>query len=104
MSNTSNTSNISNTSNTSEDGLCAYKNLFGETGKGVHSIRVFNIAVVDVIATIIFAFAIHQFILEGMLGIYSVSIWWVLLACFILGIISHRLFCVRTTVDKWLFR
>lgn len=91
-------------SNTNEGELCAYKNLFGEPNKGVHSIRIFNIAVVDVIATVILALVIHQFILEGMLEWYSVSIWWVLLGCFILGIITHRLFCVRTTVDKWLFQ
>jgi hypothetical protein len=62
-----------------------------------------NIAVVDVLATLILAFVIHQFILEGLLGIYWISILWVIVACFLAGIIAHRLFCVRTTVDKLIF-
>lgn len=87
----------------SDKGLCAYKNIFGEPGKGAHSYRIFNIAVVDVVATLILAFVVHQFILEGWLGIYWISIWWVIIGCFLLGILAHQLFCVRTTVDKWLF-
>lgn len=83
--------------------LCEYKNIFGEPGTGLHSYRIMNIAVVDVISTLILAFAIHQFILEGWLDIHWVSIWWIILGCFILGIIMHRLFCVRTTIDKLLF-
>jgi hypothetical protein len=85
-------------------GLCKYKNLFGETGKGAHSIRIFNIAVVDVISTLILAFVIHQFILESWLDIHSINIWWVIIGCFLLGILAHRVFCVRTTVDKLLFK
>jgi hypothetical protein len=27
--------------------FCKYKNIFGEEGKGVHSYRIFNIAIVD---------------------------------------------------------
>lgn len=84
-------------------GLCQYKNLFGEPGTGSHSIRIFNIAIIDVLSTILLAFAIHQIILERWLGIYTVSIWIVLGLCFLVGIIAHRLFCVRTTVDKLLF-
>jgi hypothetical protein len=86
-----------------DSGLCKYKNLFGELGKGVHSIRILNIAVVDVISTLILAFVIHQFILEKILEIHWISIWWVIIGCFISGIIIHRLFCVRTTIDKLLF-
>jgi len=80
-----------------ESGLCKYKNIFGEPGKGAHSIRIFNIAVVDVIATLILAFAIHQFLLD------NVNIWWIIIGCFLAGILAHRLFCVRTTIDKLLF-
>ena len=32
--------------------LCEYKDFFGESGKGVHSYRIFNIAIVDVIMTL----------------------------------------------------
>jgi hypothetical protein len=86
-----------------ESGLCAYKNIFGVPGTGLHSYRIMNIAVIDVISTLILAFVIHQFILEGWLDIHCISIWWIIIGCFVVGIISHRLFCVRTTVDKLLF-
>lgn len=33
--------------------LCKYKNILGEPGKGVHSYRIFNIAIVDVLLTLI---------------------------------------------------
>jgi hypothetical protein len=75
--------------------LCKYKNIFGEPGKGVHSYRLFGVAIVDVILTIIAAFIISYF--------FKYSFIKVLIILFILGIIFHRLFCVRTTVDKLLF-
>lgn len=84
-------------------GLCKYKNLFGEPGTGLHSIRIFNIAIVDVILTIILALIIHQLLLEKWLNIHYIPLWWVIVGSFILGIVSHRLFCVRTTIDKLIF-
>jgi hypothetical protein len=72
--------------------LCKYKNVLGEVNQGIHSYRVFNIAIVDVIGTIIIAFLISRK--------HFIKI---LILLFILGIILHRLFCVRTTVDKLLF-
>jgi hypothetical protein len=86
-----------------EQGLCKYKNIFGEPGKGAHSIRIFNIAIIDVLATLILALVIHQIILEQLLYIHYISIWLVIGLCFLAGIISHRLFCVPTTIDKLLF-
>jgi len=76
--------------------LCQYKNILGKVGEGVHSYRIFNIAIVDVILTIIAAFIIHLFVPK-----YSFTI--VLIILFLLGIFLHRLFCVRTTIDKILF-
>ena len=76
--------------------LCKYKNLFGKVGEGVHSYRIFNIAIVDVILTIVGAFIIHLFIPKY-------NFMYILAILFITGIILHRLFCVPTTVDKILF-
>jgi len=76
-------------------GLCKYANLFGEPNTGPHSIRIFNIAIVDVIATVIAAYIIAKVIKKD----FKIT----LLILFIIGIISHRLFCVRTTVDKIVF-
>ena len=87
-----------------ETGLCKYKNIFGKPGEGAHSIRIFNIAIIDVLATILLAITIHQIILEQSLGIHYISIWLVIGLCFLAGVIAHRVFCVRTTIDKLLFR
>ena len=77
--------------------LCEYKNILDKVGEGPHSIRIFNIAIVDVLLTIIAAYIIHW-----MVPTYRFSI--VLLILFASGIILHRIFCVRTTIDKLLFR
>ena len=77
--------------------LCAYSELFGKVGEGVHSYRVFDIAVLDVLGTIIGSYLLQKnFFQEYTVLQVTVSI-------FIIGIISHRLFCVKTTVDKLLF-
>lgn len=76
--------------------FCKYKDIFGKVNKGVHSYRLFNIAIVDVVFTFIGAFLLYL-----MLPQYNYFI--ILLLLFILGIILHRLFCVRTTIDKLLF-
>jgi len=76
--------------------LCQYKNILGKVGKGVHSYRIFNIAIVDVIFTIIGAYVIYLFLPK-------INYFVILISLFLLGIILHRIFCVRTTIDKYLF-
>jgi hypothetical protein len=75
--------------------LCKYKDILGKPNQGVHSYRIFNIAIVDVLLTILGAYILSIF--TNYKFIYT------LIGMFILGIILHRLFCVRTTVDKLLF-
>jgi hypothetical protein len=75
--------------------LCRYKDIFGRPREGAHAYRIFDIAVVDVAATIILAFIISR--------LFGLSFWKSLVALFIIGILSHRAFCVRTKVDKLLF-
>lgn len=75
--------------------LCKYKDLLGEPGKGIHSFRIFNIAIADVLLTILAAYILSIFTKFNL--IYA------LIFMFVLGIISHRIFCVRTTIDKLLF-
>ena len=81
--------------------LCKYKNIFGEPGTGVHSIRIFNIAIIDVILTILGGILIQTILLQWFHIYIELTI--VLVSLFILGILLHRLFCVRTTIDKLLF-
>ena len=76
--------------------FCKYKDIFGEVNKGVHSYRLFNIAIVDVLLTILAAVLIKFFM-------PNYNIMYILICLFILGIIAHRIFCVKTTVDKLLF-
>jgi len=75
--------------------LCKYKDALGKPGVGIHSYRIFNIAIADVIMTFIGAFLISYFL--------NISFVWTSIFLFILGIILHRIFCVKTTIDKLLF-
>ena len=75
--------------------LCKYKNALGKPGKGIHKYRLFGVAIMDVIMTIIGAFLISFF--------FKLPFWKCLITLFISGILLHRLFCVRTTIDKLLF-
>ena len=75
--------------------LCKYKNILGVPGQGPHSYRIFNIAIVDVLLTLILAYILSY--------IFKISFVKTSITLFILGILLHRLFCVRTTIDKLLF-
>ena len=80
---------------------CTYQNIFGAPNTGLHSYRIYNIAVIDVIFTFIFAYFI-QIIIEHCLSIH-VNYFYVCILLFLFGIVCHRLFCVKTTIDKLLF-
>ena len=75
--------------------LCKYKNLLGIPKKGIHLYRFFDLAIFDVIMTIILAIFISYF--------FKIPFAYTSILLFILGIILHRLFCVRTSIDKLLF-
>ena len=40
--------------------LCAYRNLFGRVAEGAHSYRIFDIAIVDVLFTVLGAYLLHR--------------------------------------------
>lgn len=86
----------STSSSTSTFTLSSYKDIFGAPKTGVHRHRIAGIAVVDVAATILAAGIIHYFVPRW-------HIVYILLTLFAAGIVLHRAFSVRTTVDKWLF-
>ena len=75
--------------------LCKYKNALGIPNKGVHQYRIFNIAIFDVLLTIILSLIISY--------IFNINFLLTLIILFLLGIILHRIFCVKTTIDKLLF-
>jgi hypothetical protein len=73
------------------------KKAFGEPKNGIHSYRVFNIAYLDVLITMIIAYFIQKIF-------YPKTKYIKVLFFFVLsGIVLHRLFDVRTTVDKFIF-
>ena len=76
-------------------GLCKYKNAFGEPNLGLRKYRIFDIALFDTSVVIIVGILISYFT--------GFRLWKTLAILFISGIIVHRLFCVRTGVDKLLF-
>ena len=69
--------------------------IFGKPNQGLHSYRLFGLAIVDVIMTIVGAYVISY--------VFRVSFVTTLCSVFILGILLHRYFNVRTTIDKMLF-
>ena len=73
---------------------CIYKDSLGIPGKGVHT-HFLGIAVFDVVLSILLA--------ELLSYIFKWNIYLTLIAVFLTGIVLHRMFCVRTTVDKLLF-
>ena len=77
--------------------FCKYKDILGKPKTGLHSYRVYNIAVIDVLLTFLLAKFIQYYILE------ETDFFLILDCCFITGIVFHRVFCVRTTIDMLLF-
>ena len=75
--------------------LCEYKNIFGEPGKGLHSYRIFNIAIIDVLGTLLITYVIHKLLPK-------INFILIFVLLFILGELLHKLFCVNTTVIKLL--
>lgn len=74
--------------------LCAFRHVFGRERQGFHSVRVADVAVLDVIGTV---------------AIGLVLAWWrgwhvgtTLLTLFLLSVLLHWLFCVDTKVKVWL--
>jgi hypothetical protein len=76
--------------------LCKYKNIIGEPNTGLRKkYRVFDVAIIDTVTTLLFVWAVSYF--SGYPFVYTLVI------TFVIMVISHRMFCVRTTTDRWLF-
>jgi hypothetical protein len=77
--------------------LCKYKDSLGKLNTGIHATRdpIFGTALWDVFMTIVGSIIIAQYL--------NYSLFIILIILFSLGIFLHRIFCVRTTIDKLLF-
>ena len=72
--------------------LCQYKNIFGKPNIGVHSYRIFNIAIVDLFFTVLAAYAISKY--------YILDFWYVFIILMLISLILHKMFCVDTTLTQ----
>lgn len=76
---------------------CQYKDIFGKSGQGIHSIRIFNIAVVDMLLTILAAVLIGKYFRLNVKGMI-----WVFAVLLLMSLVIHEAFCVDTTLTKLL--
>ena len=72
-----------------------YSEIFGKPNTGFHSFRVFDIAILDLLGTIL---------ISGLISVsFNFNFLIVLIFLLVLGILLHRLFCVNTTINKLIF-
>ena len=76
-------------------GLCKFRDALGIPGKGVHAPRVLGLALVDIMGTVVISYLISQK--------FAYPVWKVfpLLMVGVIGI--HRVFCVNTALNVFLF-
>ena len=72
--------------------LCQYRHIFGKEKEGLHSYRIMDIAIMDVLLTFIGALLIAYY--------FKLNIIFVFIFLIILGTIIHYIFCVETTITK----
>jgi hypothetical protein len=77
--------------------LCKYKDIFGKLNEGPHSYRIplINLAFIDVALTILGAYVVSQY--------YNISFLVMTIFFIIIGIISHKIFCVDSTLNVFIF-
>lgn len=79
--------------------LCKYSDLFGKPNTGFHKYRILKtknwngIAIVDVMATIFLSFILKAFFFK------KCSLLNINLYLFILGILIHKMVCVKTAIN-----
>lgn len=75
--------------------LCTYKDALGKPNTGLHSIRFMGVAIFDVLSVLVGAIAIAW--------VFNLPYIPTIIGVYILGIVVHRAFCVKTAVDVALF-
>jgi hypothetical protein len=75
--------------------LCKYKDLFGKPNEGLRKYRIAGIAILDTLVVLLIGIVFSYMVGTPLLPTLAVL--------FISGIIVHRLFCVRTGIDRILF-
>ena len=75
--------------------LCKYKDILGKPNIGLHSLRILDIAMFDVLCVIIIGMLISN--------TFKIPLLYTIISLFILGIILHRLFCLHIQCYFYLF-
>lgn len=75
---------------------CRYSDLLGLPKQGIHKLRIpyVDLAFYDVLATFLLAYAISK--------LTKKNYWEILVIVFLVSVVLHQLFCVSTTVNKYL--
>lgn len=74
------------------NGLCKFSDIFGKPNEGIHSYRLFNLAIVDIILTLVGAYFIYKKIRKSLVVTFF-ALWGI-------GTILHLLFCVKTPITN----
>lgn len=74
--------------------LCKYKDVLGKAGSEEYT-RIFTVRLMDLVTLIVGSYLIAY--------LFDFTFWKTLFVIFISGIVVHRMFCVRSAVDKLLF-
>lgn len=75
--------------------LCQYQHVFGKENVGIHSYRIMNIAMFDLVLTVLVAWLISKY--------FKKSFILILLILLIISLLIHRIFCVQSTLTKLVF-
>jgi hypothetical protein len=71
------------------------KKIFGTVNKGIHKYKIFNIAIFDLLFTLLSSIIISIFMKISFITIFIFLL--------LISIIFHRIYGIRTTIDKLLF-
>lgn len=75
--------------------MCQYKDIFGKPNEGAHKHRLFGVAAVDLIGTVVISYLIARWLKK--------SFWLIFIIAMLLGVFLHKLFCVDTALNKKIF-
>jgi fatty acid desaturase len=75
--------------------LCPYRHSLGKENEGIHSYRLFDLAIVDVIMTIVGAFFIAYIFEQNFIIVFIILM--------LMAILLHYIFNVNTTINKIIF-
>lgn len=81
--------------------LWKYSKIFGEPNKGVHSVRLFNIALIDALGTVIGIYLVHKYIERKFKR--KIPYVHIVVPVVVIFIFVHFLFGVNTTINTFLF-